>query len=70
MCFLCQKPHSFLKKYPKISTGVNPEILIQCRPNIFALFKKAQDFDKQKFAIGFWRQKHGSYEVPQDFDRC
>ena len=29
-----------LKKYPKISTGVNPEILIQCRPNVFALFEK------------------------------
>ena len=29
-----------LKKYPKISIGVNPGILIQCRPNIFALFEK------------------------------
>ena len=29
-----------LKKYNKISTGVNPGILIQCRPNVFALFKK------------------------------
>ena len=27
------------KKYSKISTGVKNEILIQCRPKIFALFK-------------------------------
>ena len=38
MCFWCQKPGS--KKNPKISSGVNPGILIQCRPNVFALFKE------------------------------
>ena len=27
-----------LKKYPKISTGVKPAIVIQCRPKILALF--------------------------------
>ena len=40
MCFFVSKTSLVFKKYPKISTGVNPEILIQCRPNIFALFKK------------------------------
>ena len=59
-----------LKKYPKISTFVNPGILIQCRRNIFALFKKPNILTSKSWSWVFGVKKHGSYEIPQDFDRC
>ena len=59
-----------LKKYPKISTVVNPGILIQCRRNIFALFKKPNILTSKSWSWVFGVKKHGSYEIPQDFDRC
>ena len=122
--FFVSKTSLVFKKYPKISTGVNPEILIQCRPNIFALFKKPKILTSKSLPLGFGVknmvlmkypkiltgakpkisirckpnifvpfkspkiltskighgffclfffcvcQKHGSYEIPQDFDRC
>ena len=47
-----------LKKYPKISTVVDPGILIQCRRNIFALFKKPKILTSKSWSWVFWRQKN------------
>ena len=59
-----------LMKYPKILTGVLLEILIQCRSNIFVLFKNPKILTR-KIGHGFFGgKKYGSYEIPQDFDRC
>ena len=62
-----------VKKYPKISTGVNPGILIQCRPNIFALFKKPKILTSKIWPLVFgvknmvlWRQ----ILTRQDSDTC
>ena len=51
--FFLSKTSLVFKKYPKISTGVNPEILIQCRPNIFALFNKPKILTSKSLPLGF-----------------
>ena len=68
MCFWFK--NLVLKKYPKISTGVNPGILIQCRPNVFALFKKPMILTSKSWPWVFGFKKRGSYEILQDFDTC
>ena len=65
-------------KYSKISTGVKPGILIQCRPKIFALLKNPKILTRKSkpWVFGVKKKKkkkkktRGSYEIPQDFDRC
>ena len=49
-----------LMKYPKILTGVLPEILIQCRPKIYVLFRNPKIFDKQNRPWVFGVKNHGS----------
>ena len=59
-----------LIKYPKILTGVLLDILIKCRPKTFVLFKSLKILTS-KIGHGFFGvKKHGSYEIPQEFDRC
>ena len=60
-----------LMKYPKILTGVLLEILIQCRPNIFVLFKKnpkisTSHTDNVFLVSRTWFLRN----ISQDFDRC
>ena len=59
-----------LKKYPKISTGAKPKILIRCKPNIFVLIKSTKILTRHAGYHGYLASKHGSYEIPPDFDRC
>ena len=59
-----------LMKYPKILTGVLLDILQKCRPKIFVLFKNPKILTSKIGQWAFWRQKHGSYEITQYFDRC
>ena len=56
-------------RYPKILTGAKPKISIRCKPKFFVLFKSPKILTSTSRAWVFWRQKHGSYEIPQDFDR-
>ena len=59
-----------LMKYPKILTYAKPKISIRCKPNIFVLFESLKILTSKSRPWVFWCQKHGSYETPQDFDRC
>ena len=59
-----------LMKYPKILTGVLLDILIQCRPKIFVLFKNPKILTSKIDHGIFGVKKRGSYETPQDFDGC
>ena len=62
--------HLVLKKYPKILTSVLLDILKTCRPKIFVLFKNPKILTS-KIGHGFFGvNKHGSYEIPKDFERC
>ena len=44
--------------------------LIQCRPSVFALFKKPKILTSKSWPWVFGVKKHGSYEILQDFDTC
>ena len=57
-------------KYPKILTGVLLDILIKCRPKTFVLFKNLKILTSKIGHGVFGVKKHGSYEIPQEFDRC
>ena len=59
-----------LIKCPKILTGAKPEILIQCKPNFFVLFKNLKILTSKSRPWVFGVKKHCSYEIPQDFGRC
>ena len=67
--FLASKNMS-LMKYSKILTRANPKISIRCKPNISVLFKSPKILTSKSRTWVFWCQKHGSYEIPQEFDRC
>ena len=54
-----------LMKYPMISTGVKPGILIQCRPKIFALFKNPKILTSKSRTWVLGVKKLGSYEIPK-----
>ena len=69
-CFFFCIKNMVLMKYPKILTGVLLDILKKCRPKIFALFKNPKILTSKIGQWAFWRQKHGSYEITQYFDRC
>ena len=57
-------------KYPKILKGAKPNISIRCKPDIFVRFKSPKILTS-KIGHGFFGvNKHGSYEIPQDFERC
>ena len=57
-------------KYPNILKCAKPKISIRCKPDIFVLFKSPKILTSKSRLWVFWCQKHGSYEIPQDFDRC
>ena len=59
-----------LMKYPKILTCVLLDILKNCRPKIFVLFKNPEILTSKIDHGFFGGKKYGSYEIPQDFDRC
>ena len=59
-----------LMKYPKMVKGAKPKISIRCKPDIFVLFKSPKILTSKSRPLVFWCQKHGSYEIAQDFDRC
>ena len=59
-----------LMKYPKILECAKPKISIRCKSDIFVLFKSPKILTSKSRPWVFWCQKHGSYEIPQDFDRC
>ena len=56
-------------KYPKILTGAKPKISIRCKPKIFALFRNPKILTSKTRPLVFGVKKHGSYEIPQDFER-
>ena len=57
-------------KYPKILTGVLLDIVIKCRPKIVVFFKNPKILTRKIGHEFFGGKKYGSYEIPQDFDRC
>ena len=59
-----------LMKYPKNLTGVLLDILIQCRPKIYVLFKNPKILTSKIGHGIFGVNKHGSHEIPQDFEMC
>ena len=59
-----------LMKKPKILTGLSPKILLQFRLKIPDLFKSPKILTSKSRSWVFRVEKHGSYEIPQDFDKC
>ena len=57
-------------KYPKILIGVLLDIMIKCRPKIVVFFKNYKILTRKIGHEFFGGKKYGSYEIPQDFDRC